>query len=85
MGAVQLKRLRKAARRDLVRVHSKLLVVVGTKDEVVPPSVASYVEKRAMGAASFESKSIAGAGHLFPFDAYSAQASDIVRAWMSKA
>jgi carboxylesterase len=84
-GVVQLKLLLKAARRDLERVHSKLLVVVGTKDETVPASVALLVEKRAMGAASFESKSIAGAGHLFPFDAYSAQAALIVREWMTKA
>jgi carboxylesterase len=84
-GLVQLKRLQKAARGDLERVHSRLLVVVGAKDETVSPSVARYVEKRAMGAAAFESRSLEGAGHLFPFDAHSAQAAGIVGEWMSRA
>jgi carboxylesterase len=83
-GVVQLKRLHKAAHRDLARIHSKVLVVVGAKDEVVPASVAKLVEERAMGAASFESRTIEGAGHLFPFDAHAAQSSAIVAEWMSR-
>jgi carboxylesterase len=83
-GAVQLRRLQRAARRDLERVHSKVLVVVGSKDSVVPASVARFVERKAMGAASFESKTLEGAGHLFPFDARSAETASIVQEWMQK-
>lgn len=83
-GAVQLLRLQKAAQRNLSRIHSRVLVVVGSKDDVVPASVAQYVERKALGAASFEAKTIEGAGHLFPFDTYSAKACAIVREWMSR-
>jgi hypothetical protein len=37
-----------------------------------------------MGAASFESKTLEGAGHLFPFDARSAETASIVQEWMQK-
>lgn len=83
-GAAQLKRLRKAASRDLGRLRSKVLVVVGSADDVVPPSVSLKVEKGAVGAASFESRRIEGAGHLFPFDAHSSEASAIVAEWISR-
>lgn len=83
-GLVHLERLRRQARRDLLRLHSKLLVIVGASDDVVPASVAGFVEERARGALTFESKSLAGAGHLFPFDANGAETARIVREWMSK-
>jgi carboxylesterase len=82
--AAQLRRLQKAARRDLARVHSKTLVVTGDKDDTVPSSVTSYLEKRALGVASFESHSIAGVGHLFPFDQGSAEACAIIKDWVGK-
>ncbi len=83
-GVVELKRMERAGRRCLPRIHSKVLVVVGSKDEVVPASVARFVEARAIGAASYDSASIEGAGHLFPFDAHSAKTAEIIGDWMPK-
>jgi carboxylesterase len=83
-GGAQLLRLQKAARRDLARIRSKMLVVVGSKDDTVPLSVAQYIEKRASGAASFESRILEGAGHCFPFDERRAEASLIVKEWMTR-
>jgi carboxylesterase len=82
--AAELRRLQKATKRQLQRVHSKTLVVVGDKDETVPPQVAHYLEKRVLGAASFESRSIAGVGHLFPFEQGSAEACSIIKDWVGK-
>lgn len=84
-GAVQLKLLLREARRDLARVHSRVLVIVGEADDVVPPSVAGFIEERARAAASFEAKRLPGAGHLFPFDVRAAESAAIVREWMSRA
>jgi carboxylesterase len=81
---VQLRRLQKAAGKDIVRVHSKVLLLVGEKDDVVPASIATYVEKRAIGAASFESKAIAGAGHGFPCDEGSDEAARLVVDWIRR-
>jgi carboxylesterase len=83
-GAAQLNLIRREARRDLARVHSRLLVIVGEADKVVPASVAGYIEEKARGAASFEARKLAGAGHLFPFDERAAEASAIVREWMTR-
>lgn len=81
-GAAQLKRLQKAARASLTRVHSKTLVITADKDGSVPSSVASYLEKRMLGVASFQSRCIAGAGHLFPFEVGSAEACAIIEEWL---
>jgi len=83
-GTAQLKRILREARQDLPRIHSKILVVVGAADDVVPASVAALVEERARAAASFESKSIAAGGHLFPFDGHAAETSTILREWMTR-
>jgi carboxylesterase len=84
-GAAQLRRLQKAARRDLPRVHSKILVVSGDKDDTVPASVTPYLEKRALGAASFDSKVLEGCGHKFPFEEGADEARAIVSEWLGKA
>ena len=83
-GAAQLKRILTEARKDLARLHSKVLLLAGGADDVVPASVARYVEERARGAASFESKTLAGAGPLFPFDERAGEAAAVVRSWMEK-
>ncbi len=83
-GVAQLRRILKEARKDLARLHSRVLLLAGGADETVPASVARYVEQRARGAASFESKVLAGAGHLFPFDERAAEASALVTGWMAK-
>jgi carboxylesterase len=80
-GVAQMRRLMKEARRDALRIHSKVLVVVGDKDETVPYSVAAYLEKRMMGAASFEIKTIVGGGHIFPFDTRGEETASLVREW----
>lgn len=82
--AAQLRRLQKAARRQLQRIHSSTLVITGEKDDTVPPQVARYLEKHILGAASFESRSIAGVGHLFPFEEGSSEACAIIRDWLEK-
>lgn len=83
--AYQLRRLQKAACRELPRVHSRILLVAGEKDDTVPASVIKYVEKNALGAASFEARTIAGGGHLFPFDQGSLEACAEIQAWLEKA
>ena len=83
-GAANLNRILRRARRDLPRLVSDILVLVGDKDDVVLPSVGAYVQKRAGAAASIEARSIAGAGHIFPFDSYADEAAGLVMAWMTK-
>lgn len=82
--AAQLLRLQKAARRDLLRVHAKVLVLTGEKDDVVPASVAPYLAKNAIGAASFEAKAIGGGGHGFPSEAGSDETASLVAGWMGR-
>lgn len=83
-GAAELQRISRAARRAMPRVRSKILAIVGSKDLSVPPSVAEYAESLAVSAASFEVRRIEGAGHLFPFDAYSGQACSFIKEWLSR-
>lgn len=83
-GAAQLNHIKREACRDLARIHSKVLVIVGEADGTVPASVAGYIEGKARGAASFEARKLAGAGHLFPFDERAAESSAIVREWMAR-
>lgn len=83
-GVAQMRRLIKQARRDAIRIHSKVLVVVGDKDETVPYSVAAYLEKRMIGASSLEIKTIVGGGHIFPFDARGEETASLVREWAAR-
>jgi carboxylesterase len=84
-GKIELARLFDACRHDLPRLRSKVLVIVGEADDVVPPIVADYIKGRARNVASFEARTIVNGGHLFPFDAHSAETATIVKAWFSKA
>jgi len=83
-GAAQLVRVMRAARGQLGRLRSRILVMVGEKDDAVPPKVAEYVERLAIGAASFEKVRLEGAGHIFPFDADSGRACALVRDWFTR-
>jgi carboxylesterase len=83
-GVAQLRLLQKAANRDLLRLHSKILVLLGEKDDVVPSSVGPYLEKRVIGAASYELKAIAGGGHSFPIYEGSDEAVKLVAEWMRR-
>ncbi len=66
--AAELEWLRRRACRLLPGVRSHILVVVGERDETVPPEVARFVATRAQAAASIETRMLPGAGHVFPFD-----------------
>jgi carboxylesterase len=83
-GVAQLRFLQKAASRDLLRIHSKILLVMGGKDDVVPASVGPYIEKRALGAASFESRVISDGGHSFPTYEGSDETARIIVDWMGR-
>jgi esterase/lipase len=83
-GVVELRRLAALARRRLPSLRAKLLVVAGERDVVVPASVAAYVAREAAFSASCETRTIEGAGHLFPFDEHSAEACGIVREWLTR-
>jgi carboxylesterase len=82
--AAELRRLMMRARHSLPSVKSEVLVVHGDSDSVVPPEVPSYVVQRAKNAASVDVRMIAGAGHIFPFDASAAEGATVVRDWMSR-
>jgi carboxylesterase len=83
-GLAQLHRLLRRARRDLPLLGSDILVVAGERDDVVLPTVGSYVQRRARAARSVEAATIAGAGHLFPFDADAENTALLVREWMGR-
>ena len=80
--AAQLRRLQLAARRVLPRLRSRILVIAADADQSVPASVADWLRPRTPAAASFDSKMLAGAGHLFPFDNRSAETIALVTEWM---
>lgn len=77
--------LKRAARRRLPKVRSRIMVVTGGKDEAVPPTVGPYIAGRATAAASVEVKELELAGHLFPFDADGDRTAMLVREWMTRA
>jgi len=83
-GAAQFKKVLKAGRRDIQRVHSKVLVIVGGADTVVPASVAAYLQEAARGAASFESVEIPEGTHHLPFDASAEKTAKLVLEWLSR-
>lgn len=84
-GGAQLERLVRSSRRALRRVTSEILVVCGSEDEAVSPDVGAYVAKAAARAASVDAVRLEGAGHLFPFDEWSAETAALVRDWMVEA
>lgn len=66
--AGQLYRLVRASRAAIPWVRSSLLVVSGELDASVPAAAVGRIARGARQAASFQSHTIAGAGHCFPFD-----------------
>jgi carboxylesterase len=78
----QLFRLASLAKRVLPTLGSRVLVVVGELDEVVPTKVAPYIARKAAKSWGVETRTLAGAGHIFPFDKSSAQAAAIVADWL---
>lgn len=82
--AGELERLRRRCRRALRDVASRVLVVVGAEDRTVPVGVVDYIRRAAPKAASFDSRVLPGAGHVFVFDERADETAEIVRTWMAK-
>jgi len=82
--AAELERLRGRCRRALRDVGSRVLVVVGEQDRTVPVGVVEYVRRAAPDAASFDSRILPGASHVFIFDEHADEAASIVLEWMAK-
>ena len=81
-GASNLERIRKTAIRRLPDVRSNVLVLTGSQDLTVQPSVGEYLRGAMIRAASFENRMLEGAGHRFPFDVDSSRAAAVVREWL---
>jgi len=81
-GAASLERIRKTAIRLLPEIRSRVLVICGEKDQTVLPGVGDFLRPRMVNAASFESRTIEGAGHRFPFDGNSGDATRLLRDWI---
>lgn len=79
----ELLKLSMLCRRNLVRLRSKILVVVGDKDVVVLPGVAPLIARLAVNAASVDTSVIQGAGHIFPFDDHAEETTRLVIDWIS--
>lgn len=82
--AGELQRLRRRCGRALCDVGSRVLVVAGAEDRTVPVEVVDYVKRAAPKAASFDSRVLSGAGHVFIFDEHADEASSIVLEWMAR-
>ena len=80
--AAQLRRTQLAARRVLPRLRPRILVIAADADQSVPASVVDWLRPRTPAAASFDSRVLTGAGHLFPFDERAAETIAIVTEWM---
>jgi len=57
-------------------------VIAADADQSVPASVVDWLRPRTPAAASFDSRVLAGAGHLFPFDERASETISIVTEWM---
>jgi carboxylesterase len=82
--SAELYRLNRKCRKNIGRLKSRTLVLVGEQDQIVPARVVDYLRRSAPHAASFDSHVIAGAGHCFPFDAHSTDAIRATIEWLKK-
>ena len=81
--AAQLERLRKACRKNIKRLKSRTLLILGGADRTVSPKVVHYLRKAAPGMASFDSHVIPGADHVFIFNEHSSTMLQLVLEWMT--
>ena len=81
--AAQLERLRKACRKNIKRLKSQTLVILGGADRTVSPKVVHYLHKAAPSMASFDSYIIPGADHVFIFNEHSSAMLRLVLEWMT--
>ncbi|MDP2791579.1 MAG: alpha/beta fold hydrolase [Rectinemataceae bacterium] len=81
--AAELMRLRRLCRKNIGHCGSRILVIAGEKDTSVPVEVIEYLRGAAPLAASFDSRVIPGAPHVFPFDEHAAETVSLVLEWMA--
>lgn len=81
--AAELLRLKRLCRRNLKRLRSHTLLVLGELDQTIPLHVADYLRHAVPLAASFEAHSIGNAGHVFPFNDHAPEMVKIVLDWIS--
>ncbi|MGB4586274.1 MAG: alpha/beta fold hydrolase [Rectinemataceae bacterium] len=81
--AAELMRLRRLCRNNVRYCRSRILVIAGENDSSVPVGVIDYLRRAAPLAASFDSRVIAGAPHVFPFDEHAAETVSLVLEWMA--
>lgn len=84
LPASQLRRLQKLGRSLLPSVESRILLLQGSADPSVPPSVAGWVKAEARRAASVEVEMLEGANHIFPFAKDASKAAEILKAWIGR-
>ncbi len=75
--------LSRRARRNLRRVESKVLALLGGADPTVPTSVEKVLRKYLSRSASLRIETLPEAGHLFPFDGNAAVTAKIITDWMT--
>lgn len=81
--AAELMRLNRLCRRNLKRLKSHTLLILGECDQTIPTHVAEYLLQAAPRAASFETHIIEDASHLFPFNEYAPETVRTVLEWMA--
>lgn len=80
--SAELLELSKKARKNLERIESKVLAILGSNDATVPLPVQDVLKDKLISAASLDIKVIEGAGHLFPFDESAAETASIAVKWL---
>lgn len=81
--AAELMRLRRLCRKNIGHCRSRILVIAGDKDASVPVKVIDCLRGATPLAASFDSRVIQGAPHIFPFDEHGAETVSLVLEWMA--
>ncbi|MFA6366334.1 MAG: alpha/beta fold hydrolase, partial [Candidatus Hydrogenedentales bacterium] len=81
--AAELMRLNRLCRRNLKRLKSHTLLILGECDQTIPTHVAEYIRLAAPQAASFETYIIEDASHLFPFNEHAPEMVRVVQKWMA--
>lgn len=80
--AAELESLRKLCRKTVKRLKSRTLLIIGDSDTTVSPNVVPFLRGAAPRMASFDSRTIKGGNHVFPFNERSAEMVRIVLDWM---
>lgn len=84
LPVANLFRLSMRVKKEIKRLRSRTLVIVGEKDPVVPPSTAPLIARIAVNAASVDTVELKDAGHLFSFDERVNETARLVVDWIGK-